>query len=47
MAWFAKPPLAALLAWYRLAWAAPRDAAGKEGRVARSDVEAYDRLSGG
>jgi hypothetical protein len=50
MAWFAELPLAALLAWtawYTLAWAAVRDAAGKEGHVARSDVEAYDSGSGG
>jgi uncharacterized membrane protein len=43
MAWFAELPLAALLAWtawFTLAWAAARDAAGKEGHIARSDVEA-------
>jgi len=43
MAWFAELPLAALLAWtasYTLTWAAARDAAGKEGHIARGDVQA-------
>ena len=43
MAWFAELPLAALLAWtacYTLAWAAARDAVGKEGHIARDDARA-------
>ena len=48
MAWFAELPLAVLLAWtarYTLTWAAPRDAAPrdaacKEGHIARSDAGA-------
>ena len=43
MAWFAELPLAALLAWtawYTLAWAGARDAAGEEGHIAPRGVEA-------